>query len=320
LQVSHAVLASRTTLPSVAVAITLSHRTAYTDDEEVAFRHVRHYLARYDKYVVVPRSHGVRYPGLTPMRFDDRYFGSSRAHAALLLSDDFYRAFSDYEFLLVYHLDALVFSDQLAEWCDAGYDFIGPPWLVCADTPHITEAKVGNGGFSLRRVSSFRRVLRSRRYFVEPEEYWRRYAARTAPLLRAINSPRRLLKRLLMFNDIHWHIRWAIRGDVHEDRFWAENATQYDPGFRIAPVETALRFAIEATPRACVARIGGLPFGAHRWARFDRAVYEPYLLREGIGSGLDWRDHPADSAGHALSGERAQQVSVSPGWSPESDR
>ena len=72
--------------------------------------------------------------------------------------------------------------DALDEWCAAGYDFIGAPWLICADTPHITAEKVGNGGFSLRRVSSFLRVLRSRRYFIEPEDYWREYAARTAPV------------------------------------------------------------------------------------------------------------------------------------------
>ena len=29
-----------------------------------------------------------------------------------------------------------------------------------------------------------------------------------------------------------------------------------------------------------------LPLGAHRWQTFDRAFYEPYLLRSGVGSGL----------------------------------
>jgi hypothetical protein len=282
---------------SVAVVITLSHRTSYTPDEEVSFRHVRRYLGSYDTYVLIPESHQALYPGLLPKRFPDRFFGSPRAHGALLLSEQFYRAFLDYEFVLIYHLDALVFSDRLAEWCAAGYDYIGAPWLISADTQHITEEKVGNGGFSLRRVASFLRVLRSRQYFVDPDEYWARYAARTGSVRRLLNLPRKFLKRLVPFNDIHWHIRWALRGDVHEDRFWAEYATHYDPGFRIAPVDVAMRFAFEAEPRKCFDRVGRqMPFGAHRWPAFDRAFYEPYLLKEGPGSEV--RAMPM--CGHAL--------------------
>ena len=271
---------------SVAVVITLSHdRTIYTPDEDLAFRHVRHHLAGYDKFVVLPESHHTIYPGLIPKRFPDRYFRTARAHEALLLSDQFYRAFLGYEFILTCNLDALVLSDRLAEWCRAGYDYVGAPWLISADTPHITEDKVGSGGFSLRRVSSFLRVLTSRRYFVEPREYWEHYAARTGRFTRLLNTPRKFLKRLVAFNGVSWHVRSALQDNMREDRFWAEYATHYDPGFRIAPVDVAMRFAFEAEPRKCFERIGGaMPFGAHRWQHFDRAFYTPFLLRHGLGA------------------------------------
>jgi hypothetical protein len=279
-------MASLPTPPSVAIVITPSHnRTTYTSDEDLSFRHVRHYLGRYDKYVLMPASHHAIYPGLIPKRFPDRYFRSACAHESLLLSEQFYRAFLDYEFILTYNLDALVFSDRLDEWCRAGYDYIGAPWLISPDTPHITAYKVGSGGFSLRRVSSFLRVLASRRYFVEPGEYWRKYAARTGRFTRLLNTPRKFLKRLVPFNGVRWHVRSALHGNVHEDRFWAEYATHYDPDFRIAPVEVAMRFAFEAEPRKCFERIGGqMPFGAHRWQKFDRSFYTPSLLRHGLGS------------------------------------
>jgi hypothetical protein len=270
---------------SAAVLISLSHRTRYTSDEEISFRHVRAYLGGYDLYAIVPESHDATYPGLRMARFPDRYFGSAAAHGELLLSPFFYRAFERYEYVLVYHLDSLVFADRLKDWCAAGYDYIGAPWLISPDTPHITTPKVGNGGFSLRRVSSFLRVLSSRRYFIEPEAYWRGYAARADAVTRAFNFPRKYLKRLRTFNDVHWHIRWALRGGVHEDRFWAEYATHYDPSFRIAPVDVAMRFAWEAEPRRCYERIGReLPFGVHRWSMFDRAFFEPFLLTSGHGS------------------------------------
>jgi hypothetical protein len=268
-----------------AVVVTLSTKTSYSPDEEVAFRHVRHYLGRHDVHVLIPSDHPATYPGFLEKRFPPRYFGSAQAHAALLLSKPFYEAFLDYEYILVYHLDALVFSDELAAWCARGYDYIGAPWLMSPDTPHITAEKVGNGGFSLRRVRSFLRVLGSKAYFVDPDEYWRRYRERSGLLARAVNWPRKYVKRLGWFNDVRWHVRWALHGDVHEDRFWAEYATHYDPSFTIAPVDVAMRFAFEAEPRRCFERIGRrLPFGAHRWQKFDRSFYEPYLLRHGPGS------------------------------------
>jgi hypothetical protein len=268
-----------------AVVITLSTRTEYSPDEEIAFRHVRHYLGGYDTYVLIPDDHPATYTGFISKRFPRRYFGSPQAHGKLLLSKAFYRSFLAYDFILIYHLDALVFSDELSEWCDRGYDYIGAPWLLSPDTPHITAQKVGNGGFSLRRVRSFLRVLESKAYFVDPDEYWRRYCARSSAVARAVNWPRKYVKRLGWFNDVSWHVRWAVHGDVHEDRFWAEYATHYDPTFRIAPVDVALRFAFEAEPRKCFERIGRrMPFGAHRWQKFDRAFYEPHLLRHGPGS------------------------------------
>lgn len=269
---------------TVAVVLTLSHRTTYTADEEIAFRHVRRYLGRYHVYVVLPESHAATYPDFREVRVADRFFGSAQAHGTLLLSPAFYRRFLDYEYILVHHLDALAFSDRLLDWCLSGYDYIGAPWLRSPDTPHIGEEKVGNGGFSLRRVRAFLRVLASTRPFVDPDDYWRRYSQRTPPVERWLNLPRKYAKRLTHFNDIHWHIRWALAGDVHEDRFWAEYATHYDPSFRIAPVDVAMRFAVEAEPRRCAERTGALPFGAHRWTRFDRDFFEPYLLHDGPGA------------------------------------
>lgn len=270
----------------VAVAVTLSLKTTYTADEELAFRHIRRYLGGYDKYVIIPEDHPARYPGFEEKRFPRKYFGTGLAHTMLLLSEEFWTAFSEYEFVLIHHLDALCFSDELMEWCEAGYDYIGAPWLISPDTPHITEAKVGNGGFSLRRVDSALRVLRSQRPCIPPDEYWQRFCAQTpSRWRRVLNYPRKYLKRIPYFNNAQRHIRWVLKDDVHEDRFWAEYATRYDPGFRIAPVEVAMRFAFEAAPRQCMERIGGrMAFGAHRWTKFDRKLFEPHLLHDGPGS------------------------------------
>lgn len=101
------------------------------------------------------------------VRFDPGFFRSLSSYSDLMLSAGFYRAFASYEFILVHQLDVFVFRDELANWCARGWDYVGAPWEWCEWIP---EAKhqwppatrdnvVGNGGFSLRRVSTALKVL-----------------------------------------------------------------------------------------------------------------------------------------------------------------
>ncbi len=68
-----------------------------------------------------------------------------------MLSPTFYDAFQAYRYVLIYQLDALVFSDRLTEWCEMDWDYVGAPWLKCADSPWVGASRVGNGGFSQPR-------------------------------------------------------------------------------------------------------------------------------------------------------------------------
>jgi hypothetical protein len=266
----------------VAVVVPLSNRPDLTSDEHYSLRHLNCYLGKYDKYMLAPNSLKVSHAGFTIKRFDDSFFGSAAANNRLMLTPGFYQAFSNYQYILIYHLDALVFSDQLVEWCNMDLDYIGPPWLPCPDTPYVTVPRVGNGGFSLRKIQGFQRVIRSRKYWVEPSQYWADLCRGKPWYVRYANLPRKLLKRLPRFNGArqemaHWHLRNDRR---NEDYFWSDEAVRYYPEFRIPSVEVARRFAFEVAPRHCFELNGRqLPFGCHAWARYDRAFWEPYLLR-----------------------------------------
>ena len=41
------------------------------------------------------------------------------------MKEKFYRAFADYEYILIYQLDCLVFASSLEEWCGKGWDYVG---------------------------------------------------------------------------------------------------------------------------------------------------------------------------------------------------
>lgn len=262
----------------VAVVVPMSNRADLFPDEEISLRHLTHYLGQYHKYLVVPENLEIDRPGFRLARFDSQYFGSAAANTRLMLSTHFYERFRPYEYILVYHLDALVFSDRLEEWCNKGYDYIGPPWQITDDTPWVKTPGVGNGGFCLRKVSSCLKVLNSTKLTIEPAQYWEKYCAKRSRLTQLVNLPRKYLKQLSVFNNV---TREIAHFHDNEDRFWGTRATHYYPDFKIAPIDVALQFAFEGAPRDCYAKNEHtLPFGCHAWPKYDRSFWEPYLLQD----------------------------------------
>lgn len=264
----------------VAILVALSNRDYLTDTEQISLKHLLHYLGHYDKYIIIPEGLDFSLPGFYSARFDDKYFGSADAHRDLLLSPCYYQAFSNYEFILSYHLDALVFSDQLQEWCDRDYDFVGSPWVKHKDAPYYGnssfEGKVGNGGFSLKKVRSFLKIFNSTEYAIAPDEYWNKYHAHKQLPGRILQWPKKMVMKSHRYNNVQWETKHWERND---DLFIADRARHYYPEFRIAPLDIALRFGFECVPRHCYElNDHRLPFGCHAWERYDREFWEQFLL------------------------------------------
>jgi hypothetical protein len=237
-------------------------------DRRVSLRHLTTHLGSHDIYAVVPDTLDGSLGGLPRKDFAAGFFTGLRSYSKLLLSDDFYAAFADYDFVLIYQLDCLVFSDALVAWCDRGYDYVGAPWTRRDSEGRPLFTGVGNGGLSLRRIDACRRVLAAAR---RPSARLRSSAALARAL--AVRAASRARQGPC-----------AVRASLStpflfEDKFWSLEAPGIDPSFRIPPPEVAVGFAFETEPRFCFEANGGrLPFGCHRWASYDRAFWEPYLL------------------------------------------
>ena len=249
---------------SVALVVP-AFREPLRPDEEISLRHLRTYLAAYDAYVVLPESLDLELAGLETVRLDDRHFRTHRAYSRLMQTDELYRRFERYEHILLHQLDCLVFFDDLARWCAAGWDFVGAPWVRRNAAGELFLAGVGNGGLSLRRVESFVRVAEAaRRPHVRAELARRRV---NAVARRIVREPRRT--RQLLRDRYVW-----------EDKFWSNDAPSIAPDFRIPPPQVAVAFAFEAEPRFCFEQNGGrLPFGCHKWQAHDPQFWVPHLLR-----------------------------------------
>jgi hypothetical protein len=185
------------------------------------------------------------------VRFPKHFFASISGYNSLMLSIDFYETFLPYRFILVYQLDAFVFSDQLMNWCALSHDYIGAPWiqndwLESFNQIHYgylwkflaaKKRAVGNGGFSLRNVRSF------------------------------------IIALMLLESSAN---RW--RESNNEDLFWSFAVPEYLPWFSIPSIEGATKFAFEDQPQLCYTQNGqSLPFGCHAWEKHDKAFWRPFF-------------------------------------------
>jgi Protein of unknown function (DUF5672) len=275
---------------TVAIIVPVSSRPELTAEEKVSMRHLLYHLGRYDKYLIIPRGRKFHIDGFIIKSFSRKYFGNMRAHSRLLYTPKFWKTFEDYKYVLMYHLDALVFRDELLQWCDTGVDYIGAPFIPCADTPKVKEPRVGNGGFALMKVEAVLRVLHNR-YRMEPLRFWE---DRLAGLLKALQTvlqyPRRLAPSWLrgrLTRPLRESLQRMDSLEVmarNNDEFWTYHAVKFLPSFTVPDWRTGLRFAFEAGPRLCFELNGSkLPFGCHAWPKFDRSFWEPFLLGENIG-------------------------------------
>jgi len=262
----------------VAILIPL-YRNILTMDEQISLRHLNKFLPDFPRIVVKPERLETALPNCTTVSFPDSYFGSVGAYSQLLLSSLFYETFSAFDYILIYQLDCLVFSNNLDKWCALGYDYLGSPLFQKKNAlPKLS--RVGNGGLSLRRVQSFLDVLNSTRYIQEPVSCWRDFFSAAAPDLMEFSILRRWWKKAQILRQVRHGVAWYTENySLNEDLFWSDRAKLFNPNFKIAPLKTALGFSFERHPRLCFEQNNRqLPFGCHAWAKWDRTFWGPYLL------------------------------------------
>lgn len=235
--------------------------------EKASLTQLRRVLHNYDLYFLAPESLSFSYGGLeagsSVLRFPDHYFVSNLSYSKLMLETSVYEALADYEYMLLYQLDAFVFADRLMEFCELGYDYIGAPLERYIGGGKAIGCYVGNGGLSLRRIASTLRILRQKEQI---------FAQRSA----------------------EWVKKWFL---PCEDVFFSFCATVPELKFRVPPLRKALDFAVGTDVCHVYRRMPTwLPFGCHGWNWLDYWFWKPvieaygYALPEPKGrAAISWR-------------------------------
>ncbi len=185
--------------------------------------------------------------------FSSNCFDSIDDYNQLLLEKYFYKTFEEFEYILICQLDVYVFKNKLNEWSDKGYDYVGAPWIgsernfinltfekingfirkIKGKKPKNTERlfKVGNGGFSLRKVDRFIQISEEQS------------------------------------NQINLFLKEKPNSDYHvEDVFWSLYVPKIYKDYKIPEWQEALDFCMDRKPEEALKLNNNvLPMACHRF-------------------------------------------------------
>ena len=238
------------------------YKSSISDNERISFNQCLKTLCEYEIELITFQELDLSAYSLSKnisiKYFNKSFFASLQGYNQLMLSWDFYNNYRDYKYILIYQLDAYVFYDKLAYWCLKDYDYIGSPWLVVSKNitfkkwflskinwswdlfrelkiPLSANNQVGNGGFSLRKISKFIDVLEK-------------------------------VDKKILYNYNH-----SNEVKYNEDVFWSLEIEK-DPKLKLnkPKIKEALMFSVDGNPHDLILDMKQLPFGCHGWNKSNQ--------------------------------------------------
>ncbi|MBB6462946.1 DUF5672 family protein [Flammeovirga kamogawensis] len=190
--------------------------------------------------------------------FDSSYFSGIPSYNRLMTLPKFYEVFKEYDYMLLCQLDVYIFKDNLNYWMSKGYDFIGPPLMTKDSNGNPDYWKVGNGGFSLRKVSTFKDVLTTYSSLFQSVNYnYKSFILQVKSYFAYLRIRKNNLK--------------PFSKDIkNEDIFFSKNVSKSWKHFKVPSIEEARSFGFDEYPKKLYNdNQEKLPMGVHAWWRFE---------------------------------------------------
>lgn len=198
-------------------------------------------------------------------KFSDEFFKDRFTYSHLLVSPEFYQKYTDYKFLLLYQTDAYVFRNDLKYWCEQDYDYIGAPWFLDnsldENAPILKYA--GNGGFSLRKISTHLQVLKK----AKKVRYHRisRFLRDNFKNKNGHNFFKKITTSFKQyFSSENSFAHFVTHNKIEEDIVWITKVPKRVMKIKIAPPNIAMYFSFDLQARRLFKMTNQtLPFGCH---------------------------------------------------------
>lgn len=202
------------------------------------------------------------------VRFDDFFFRNLTTYNKLMLNVQYYKAFETYKYMLVYQSDCYVFKDELLNWANKNYDYIGSIWF---DGYHgnpnegVKPWFAGNGGLSLRKISKMIEILTSTSPVLGIGG-----VIKSMPLLKDVSIGRFIWEWLQLPIKLLGHKNnskyFAIKHTANEDVFFMKASIKYKK-LKVPEVKEALLFGWDRSAAYLYSETKQLPFACHGWYR-----------------------------------------------------
>lgn len=255
------------------------HKSILNEYEKKSLEQCYKVLKEYDIYLVCPiELNVIEYikivPTLNIKTVSKEWLQSVENYNSMKKTLEFYQLFFEYDYMLTYELDSYIFSNNWGIANCSSYDYIGAPWFSNYKDVGM-PIKVGNSGFSIRKISTCIEILFLRKQFYSKWNWIKR----------------KKIEKFFKVSFLFWILdrRWNISSnnyylsiffsDVHinEDVFWCEIASRlFD--FKVASVEDAIKFSFEQNP-SLLFELNGyqLPIGCHAWSKYDIEFWSKFI-------------------------------------------
>ncbi len=247
--------------------------TKLQDYERALIDRVSKVFKEYTLYFVLPErllSEYKSFENFKIISFKDWYFTDKNTYSKLLTSINFYEHFSDFDYMQIIQLDCWVFENRLSYFTNLSYDYIGAPWMLNGfeGKPKKQLWKVGNGGFSLRKIATFIKILNTIK--CKP--------VGKLPVFKEFNN-----------NIFQWFKNKGFRNNLRhylkkapgEDIFWSIYIPNIfcNDEFKISDPITASFYSYEVFPEFLYNEITNrqLPMGCHNWMNNDSSFWKKYI-------------------------------------------
>jgi hypothetical protein len=205
--------------------------------------------------------------------FSEEFFASVKSYNFLMITTSFYQRFLDYDYMLIFQLDAYIIQNNLDEFLHKNFVYLGAPWFGIHS--NIKGLIIGNGGLSLRNVEFFHNSLNNNQLFKEklwlslkPKSRFRRFSLDVI-LGFCINLYSILVQKNAIFE------LGKLR-QQNEDIIWSNYIKKQKitkPTF-----EDGLAFSFDKLPETCYAISNHkLPFGCHGFSKNNPSFWRKII-------------------------------------------
>lgn len=188
-----------------------------------------------------------QYPNVGVIEVSGDWLGTAygiQGYNRMMMSESFYKLFQDYTYIFICHVDAWLFKNELAAWCDRDFDLVAAPWPT---RPRYTR-------FPLKQYLKLRLLLKPKNKIIHSQMFGR--IGNGGLCLRKVKTFR---EACVQYADEIEYYNSQPDALHNEDLFWA-----LVPPLKVPSVKEALTFSFDLKPELCYQLNGNrLPMACH---------------------------------------------------------